>query len=623
MQNPQFTKTVKSTKNKIHPLIAYDLETTRIESGTPKMLYITAYGDGDLLDDATENHFKLSVPITGKNKAKVCCQLLEQHLLIRQNDGARFVAWNGNKFDAYFIAIALLESDRWILQPYMTASKQLRGLKVTEIRTDNMLKRYRPLRFEFLDGIAMTGITVALGDKETKQGDGAIKIKKGFLSTFAPNYSKLKGPDFEKGESFDYQNKEHVKYAERDSEGLYHGMKKVSEIVYNLTAQDLKPTVGNLAIKHFMANLPDGVIVKRPTDSVAEHLYGPLKKGGYCWATRQYEGPCWKYDMNQAYAAAMRDAALPCGDVVHINGYQEGKPGIYQAQISTVKKTKVPFYYKDEKGVGKFNVGTPITCWLTSIEIEHLKQDGWQVKVITGYYWNESFNMKYLVDKLETLRSTDKDGPNGPLGSMIKALGCNAYGKTLEQIWGDEFIFSKKQPDGFTLYDPYDPSMKYVYARTRDSIPKKYHIPQIGVFITAHVRCIVRDAAKYAEDSFLYADTDCVAFTKKAHHLHLDNTRYGSWKVESAGEEYIIIGKKVMYRENGGAVAKGLVVKNLTKQDFVDWKAGKIPVQEQIQRQNFLKVVSGHAMFKLLRRTGTDVSKLKNVKVLYGDFIPM
>lgn len=590
------------------------METTRIKSGTPAMLYITAYGENKAAYDTKGNTFKLSMPVSGKSKHKIFCQLLEQHLLTPENNNALFVAWNGNKFDAYFIAMALLESDRWILQPYMTASKALRGLRVKEIEPSFYCvksKRFKSLSFEFLDGIAMTGI--------------GCKLEK-FLKTFAPDYGKMKGPDFENGEEFNPNNRLHVKYADRDSEGLYHAMKKASEVVYDLTLNNLKPTIGNLAIKHFMASLPNGVQVKQPNGRVSEHLYGPLKKGGYCWAARQYAGPCWKYDMNQAYAAAMRDAELPCGDIVHTNVYRQDKPGIYLVQISKAlpksKRIKVPFYYKDETGKGKFNVGAKAKCWITTIEIEHLKLDGWNVEVITGYYWNESFNMKTMVDKLEKLRSTDKDGPNGPLGTMVKALGCNAYGKTLEQIWGDEFIFSKNQPEGYTLYDPYDKAMKHVFSRLRDSIPKKYHIPQIGVFITAHVRCVVREAALYMEDSFLYADTDCVAFDKKAHHLHLDPIHYGSWKVESAGEEYIIIGKKTMYRENGGAVAKALIVKYLTKQTFIDWYANIVPMQLQVQRQNILKVLGGCAMFKIMERRGTDVSKLTNVKVIHGEFIP-
>lgn len=581
-------------------LIAYDLETSRIEKGTPELLYITAYGD---------DNYCLSVSIQGKkkDKDKIFCALLESYLLTKENDKAQFVAWNGNKYDGYFVVKALLESDRWHIQPYMTASKALRGFKVKEKRLEHMKYRQKLLSFEFLDGMAMTGVQ--------------CKLEK-FLKTFAPDYSKLKAPDFEQGQEFNSKNPQHVKYAERDSEGLYHAMKKVSVIIHDLTDRELKPTVGNLAIHYFMDNVPKDVELKTPHGRVAELLHGPLKRGGYCWAAKQYQGPAWKYDINQAYAAAMRDAKLPCGDTIHTNDYENDKPGIYSVIISKKKKTRVPFYYKDQDGIGKFTTGLKAKCWLTTIEIEHLKQDGWQVEVITGYYWSEHFNMEHFVNKLEKLRSTDKDGPSGPLGTMVKALGNNAYGKTLEQLWDNEFILAKEKPDGYELFDSFDKDAKYIFARERKSFDKKYHLPQIGAFITAHVRCVVREHAVYDEDHFLYADTDCIAFSRKARHLHLDPTRYGSWKVENAGDTFIIIGKKAYWCEDGTTKAKGMMVRHLTKQHYIDWLKGKIPEQDQLQRQNILKFLSGRDMFNMLRRKGTDISKLKAVKVENGDFIP-
>src|SRR3972149_2229918 len=88
---------------------AYDLETTRIKEGTPELLYITAFSDD----------MKISAPIKGKNRLQHLCDILEAHFLIPERNNTRFIAWNGNSFDAYFIAKALLCSDRWILRPYL------------------------------------------------------------------------------------------------------------------------------------------------------------------------------------------------------------------------------------------------------------------------------------------------------------------------------------------------------------------------------------------------------------------------------------------------------------------------------------------------------------------------
>ena len=380
---------VKESPKITKRLIAFDFETTSIDIGTPEVLYLTAHGE----------NFAISVPVTGRksSKLKLVRDLLEQHLLIEENNHAKFIAWNANKFDNYFIAKALLESDKWILQPYMTATKALRGIRIKQKRTDEMPKRQKLLQFEFLDGMAMTGVSAPL---------------RKFLGTFAPDFQKLEAPKFDAGEVFDHKNPEHVKYAERDSEGLYHAMAKVNGIVKDLTDRNLAPTVGNLAINHFMDNVPLGTVLNRPTDNLLKILHGEIKRGGYCWAMKQYHGPVWKYDINQAYAAAMRETNLPCGDCATTEEYIKELPGIYDCTISRKKACKVPFYYKHEKQ-GLFSVGKkPVRTWLTSTEIEHLKGDSWQVEIHSGYVWDTSFNMKSFVDRLEKLRSTDKDGPS-------------------------------------------------------------------------------------------------------------------------------------------------------------------------------------------------------------------
>lgn len=577
----------------------YDFESTRIEAGTPELLYVTGYGD---------NGFHVSTRLDQtENRLNFLRQILETHFLIPENNKMMFIAWNGNRFDVYFIIQALLTSPDWIMQPYMTASKSLRGLKVKYNRKIKIGDKRIIPTYQFLDGISMTGMV----GKSLKQ----------FLKTFAPELPKL-DLDLE-NETFDPCNPDHIKYAERDSEGLYIGMKRIEKIIYDLTGGPLKPTVGNLAIKYFMANVPGHKILKVPSDHLTKILHGPVKRGGFCWCMKQYTGPIWKYDINQAYAAAMRDASLPAGNSTYTDEYIKNLPGVYDVTISRSPPSPIPFYYKHEKdNSGRFTTGSkPVSTWLTSIEIEHLQRDGWDIDITEGFYWSDSFNFSVIVSDLETLRATDPGGPSGPLGTMVKAIGNNAYGKTLEKLGGLDLIIAATAPEGWDIYDPFDEFCTNVFSRARKAFAKDYHLPQIGVFVTAHVRCKVRDTALIAPEAFLYADTDCVVFSKPVT-LDIDKTRYGAWKIEAEGVKYIIIGKKIFYGEDGTTKAKGLMTRKLHRADYEKWLDGEAPAQDQVQRNNVLKFLTGDDMFRNQERQGTNVKKSKIYSVENGIYLP-
>lgn len=591
----------KKSHSRAKPFLAYDLETTRIAEGTPTVKYLTAYGeDGD---------FKLSEIIKGKNRYAHLCDVLSRELLVERFNGYRFVAWNGNGFDVFFIARALLESDSYVIKPYLTRSKSIRGLKIIGVGDKEGLE------WEFLDGMAMTGLDSA-----------KMKLEK-FVGLMAPQYPKLT-LDFS-SEEFDPRNKKHVAYAERDAEALYYAMKRASEIVKELTGNDLQPTMGNLAIKYFQAQLPSHVRIWKPSQELREVLHGPAKRGGFCWIQKQYVGPVWKYDINQAYAAAMRDAELPHGSCIKTAKFIDNKPGVYRATISRDKRSPVPFYYRDaETNAGRFTNGKQADTWILSTEVMHLIDDGWNVAIDGGYYWQSSFNMRDMVDNLERLRFTDPGGPSGALGTMVKQIGNSAYGKTLEQLGGIELVMSRTHPDSddpgrrYNLYMPDEPGLENIYFRLGDSFPKPYHQPQIGCFITAHPRLILRSAALKAPSHFIYADTDALAFSKPVDFLKVDPRHYGDWKLESDGVEYIFVAKKVYHGEDAKH-AKGLYVRELEKSDFEKWFDGVPPTQMQTQRQNFVRFMAGQEMFIGQERSGTDVRKSKQVALVNGEFIPV
>lgn len=570
-------------------LIAYDFETSRIAKGTPRPLYITAYGENPGMHYASEIDHMAHLQL-----------ILINNFLIPDYAGVKFVAWNGNNFDAYFIAAALVTHPDYIIRPYLTKSGSLRGLRVMR-REDEGIKGAPS--WEFLDGIAMLGLV-------------GTPLKK-FLDNFAPKFKKLEGPDFE-NEKFDARNPHHCDYAMRDSVGLFHGMTAAQNILLEKFNQPLTVTMGGACIKIFKAHMPEGVRVDSLSETVTEIVRRFVMRGGYCHCVRPYRGPVWKYDINQAYAAAMRAAKLPAGKALHTENGLHKYATVYICRITASHQTNIiPFYYRAQvygKLQSLFSNRTIHETWITSIEHQQLLSEGWRVTVHESYTWEDHFSMVDYVNKLESIRTTCEGGPSGPIGTMVKAVGNHSYGKTVESLEPIEFIFASEAPPGYEPYfaDGFSYIQNVYFRWVDDQREKDYHQPHIGAFITAHVRMVLRRAALHAPHSWLYADTDCVVFsTDVSLQMDIDAKRYGAWKIEESGAIYQLIGKKV-YRQLDAtdgkpkSSSKGLHARKLTTEDFERWAQGIIPAQTQVQRNSFVKVMQGAEMYREQLRKGTD-----------------
>lgn len=576
-------------------MVAYDFETTPIKVGTPELRYVTAYGD----------NFALSGPV---NSIEELVAILQEYFLTPENDRVRFVGWNSNHYDAYFVSAALLHLGEYVIRPYLTRSKTLRGMKI-------MQRDGGKLSWEFLDGLSMTGLDSKFATTTDKAKMGSSLRE--FLAVFAPDYQKLDAPDWSK-EEFDASNPRHVEYAERDSEGLYRGLVRAQEILMENFNVAFQPTMGNTAIKIFQSNMPEGVNVWEPNIRETQIIREFVMRGGYCHCARRFEGPIWKYDVNQAYAAAMRDTDLPAGRCYHSKTYDGVLPAVIRIS-ATKPDNAVSFYYRDADMQTHFGEKRIDDTWITSIEYEQLVDEGWQIDVRECFIWEQAFRMTEYVDRLEKLRMEAPDGPNGALGLIAKQIGNSSYGKTVEQLDGVELILAKECPEGFTHYQTEEDQIQHVWCRFTEPQFRDYHRPQIGAFITAHVRMVVRRAIMCAPSNWIYADTDCVVFDCPVD-LPLDAKRYGFWKVEVNGEPYRIIRKKIYASQSTRfderlqadvpvvAHAKGLNVRRLTDDDFKAWGRGLAPRQTQLQRVNWLKAMTGSPMFLERTKVGEIVT---------------
>lgn len=598
----------KKFRPRNNKIIAYDLETTNIKVGSPDPLYITAFGT--LTDNATgvSDDFRVAERL---DSLADLLEVLATTFLLPEYDGVKFVGWNANNFDVYLIAKALLLDNRYVMRPYMTRSKSLRGMRVVDMQTQ--------CEYEFLDGIAMTGC--------------AMTLEK-FLKTFAPpEYQKMINIiNFEAGEQFDAGNQQHCEYAMRDSVGLYYALMEAQRIIKESFGMVLTPTIGNLGIKIFQSYLPPDVAVQPLNDVVEKIIRDFVMRGGYCYCARRYTGKVWKYDINQAYAAAMREAWLPDGYADRVSKYWARYPGIYLIRGKN-PNNKIPFYYRDAAGDAVFGMHEITDTWITSSEYEQLKSEGWHIKLTDGYIFSGRFKMKEYVDTLEHLRMTAIGGTNGAKGTMMKSIGNNSYGKTVEQLDGVEYVLCNECPEGYLAVINNDPELNDlpIWTKHGEPVQKDYHKPQIGAFITAYVRMVMRRAALLCPEGWLYGDTDCSVFDRDVTGLlDVDPSRYGAWKIEDEGVEYRIIAKKVYakvyndQKQTFGSMSKkaqaeflksnknvqhskGLNVKKLTSYDFELWARGQEPVQTQLHRNNLIKVLGGAEMYIERIRKGTKI----------------
>lgn len=604
-RQPMQRVVLKRGERKKGPIIAYDFETTRIprtaaEEMRVRPLYLTAYGAQGLL---------LSTPL--HKDMQRTARIIEEEFLRDDRTKARYVAWNGNRFDVRIVLDCIVEHlPRYVVTPFWAGMAGLRGAMVYD-RDDP--KRH----WFFLDGIAMTGL---IGWKLSK-----------FMPLFAPAYAKF-ALDFEALE-FDPKNPDHRLYAERDSEGLYHAMVRVNEILLELTGRGLQVTIGNAGIKYFQSLMPEGVQIwpaPKETQAVIDR-YG--KRGGYVFTARRFEGLAWSYDINQAYGAAMRETALPCGFCCGARTFSKTQPGVYVVDIERTQKKPHPFYCRrvsDDPRIDGEAVecyGEKITTVITSDEYRYLIQDGWTVAIVRGWIWTASFTMRGMIDDLEALRASCAGGPSGAIGSMIKAIGNNSYGKTGEVVPNEKYTFAATPPTATAqLLAPHDPTMRYFWFEIVDGEErrKRYHRSQIAMFITASVRVKLLYAIDGAPADFLKADTDSVTFCCPIAHLPISASQYGAWKEEYAGAPVLILGKKTYGVRlpiagegptNFSYTVKGLRVKEIRYGDFRRWyDTGTPPEQMQIQTQSIKRGLGVQAsMYRAQLRHGTNFAGLASV----------
>lgn len=562
----------KPNHQKVKNFIAWDLETTPIKpEETPRPLFLTAYG----------KDIKISEPIQSYEHLG---QLFLDRLLIPKYKGFRFVSYNGNRFDNYIVSIGLLKCEGIQIIP-LIARDQIRGI---------VLKRDK-MRFTLDDGMSMLGFDGSLNDLATQ-----------FL-----------GEQKEKGVENGVWNGS-VEYAENDSRILYESLEEAQKYLFKFGLGSLQTTAGSTAKFFFRSQMPEEKFCRTPPPHTREVIHKSAYRGGFAWADRQYKGKAYKYDINSAYPSAMRKP-LPSGRCFKTSNYQAGKLGIYHCE--GVLKTNVPFYFSPytdglKRHRGSYACKTLMPCWLASPEIEQLKSEGAKIKIISGYFWEDSFSFKNAIDQLEKLRAK-----GGALKAIAKAIGNSAYGKFAQRGNNEEYQISHLKPSkGWFRYDAFGEYKNlWVTPNIKKHWTNDFYQPQLSTFISAYVRMELRRAIIKQGAAFLYCDTDSMILTQRAKGIEIHPTKFGAWKCEAINHEMVIVGRKTYADLTALNVVSSCV--RLSVDDVVKWLEGQTPKTEMQTRTNYLNALFGEPMFKQIYRSGMDYDNNSGMKLQDGKYL--
>lgn len=562
---------------------AWDIETTAIRAGTPSPLYVSM------------------APRVGEAVGWTCRGLsafhdiLVAHFLIVERIGHRYVAHNGNRYDSYFVAQALRDDPAYWVEPWFARSGALRGMAVYAAG-DPPPGRRRPVWY-FADSMAMLAF------------DGSLEA---LVALYYPQGAKTHAIDWQH-EEFDPDNPDHVAYALNDTLILSHALDNAAKIVKDITGLPLQNTIGKLGIMYWQRQMPEGVNVWQMPESGKEMLRD-AKRGGLVYCTGSYRGLAWQQDINQSYTAQQRHP-LPWGRCYRTWDRDPAVLGVYECSVWRGPfGVHLPLYCKnlDTDTLNQYDGSAPIRTVLVSPELDILVRAGWEVAIDRGYEWTDSFDMGVMVDALERQRMSCDGGPKGAIGTMIKSIGNNAYGKTQEEVDGIRYRISGMCPgEGWHAAEAETEGMESVWVSYETPQECDYHRLQIGVFITAYGRCQLYDQIIRHGSEVLYADTDCTITSRDiADTLDIDPGRYGAWKVErQSGGEVIVLNKK-SYCWPAADVRhwKGIHVDMVSAEDYERaYVTGEVPEQAMTQRQGILKVLGGHDMFVGRSRHGSGV----------------
>jgi hypothetical protein len=373
------------------------------------------------------------------------------------------------------------------------------------------------------------------------------------------------------GVIYDPTNPEHREYLAADVRILYHAYIRYAEILYDLFQIRPSLTAGSTAIRA-LSRLLD-VPVRRQLPHVEafarEGYFGGLTFIRY---VRPFENAS-QIDARGMYAWAMRNP-LPYGTASYRTRYDENHLGIYRVRVNSPRTIPFTFVPLRQKTGVCWPWGTFETV-LTSPTIEFALEHGYDITVLEGYVFPETFDMLgTFVDRCESLELANK---GNAIGAAIKILRNSLYGKFAQKGDGEKVIFGQMGEE--PLIDEY--TGEFIPAEfTAESADREYIHPEWAAFITAYARNnLARAVYLTGPDETVIGDTDSLVYVPPGDATPVLGPRYGDYKLERTYLRIIPRAPKVYagYDEEGRPIikCKGIPRSYLSVEDV---ESGERPV---------------------------------------------
>lgn len=380
-----------------------------------------------------------------------------------------------------------------------------------------------------------------------------------FSKLFAPDFRK-KTLDFSKT-NFDPDNKQHVAYALRDAEALFHSCQAYDDFLredFNVTMMDAV-TLSGVGMKAVRTISKEQEYEAFPAlDTRLEQVVRSSYHGGFVCAFRVGNfRDCLYYDVNSAYAYIMKKYPMPAG--APVVAASEKYHDLLSLKLATVDfKNSYPYLISRPDGLaGRFK--GVVTGWFWDFELELQESLGAEIKVWKQIVWPDSDNrLFHFVGKCESVRHRDY---NGPMGQLAKLLQNSVYGKFGAAKHQEDIVLSLKCPDdrAFPILDDEGNFIEGLWSIPSNENRIKLTMVHWASYITARTRWLLMSfLLKVPQDQWIYCDTDSFIVESKAEKIFQKfiGKSYGDIKLECVFKTLNVMAPKVYIGYDGDGKSK-------------------------------------------------------------------